>query len=122
MPQLRACRFELAPDAPDSAGPGIATERVDHRASHATFSKGFELDTAFFVESVRGVDQPDHAVLDEVPEVDRVRHGRRHASCQGLDERQASRDTVVILAVEYVSFHDCGRLRYLLSRRRVFPN
>ena len=80
--QLLARGLELAADAADAARPGVAAERVDHRAAHPALGERLELDAPRLVEAVRGVDEPEHAVLDEVAQVDRVRHGRRHAAGQ----------------------------------------
>jgi len=68
--QLLARGFELATHAAHAARPGILAERVDHRAADAPLGEGLELDAARIVEAVRGVDQPDHAVLHEIAEVD----------------------------------------------------
>jgi hypothetical protein len=46
---------------------------------------------------VRGVDQAKHAILNEVADVDRIRHRRRHPARQGFDKRK-SRDNSTILA------------------------
>jgi len=50
---------------------------------------------------VRRVDQPDDSVLDEVANVDRVGHGRRHSSGKLLDERETGYNAGVL----------CGDLR-----------
>ena len=49
-PQLLARGFELPALAANAARPGIAAERVDHRAADPALGKGFELDAARFVE------------------------------------------------------------------------
>ena len=90
--QLLARGLELAALAADAARPGVLAQRVDHRAADAPFGEGLELDAAVLVEAVGGVDQADHAVLDQVADVDRVRHRGRHAAGERFDERQAGDD------------------------------
>jgi hypothetical protein len=68
--QRFARRIELAPLSSDAARPRIAAQRVDHRAAHASFGEGFELDAARFVEPMRGIDQTQHAVLHQIADVD----------------------------------------------------
>ena len=87
--QLLARRLELASHAADAARPRVLAQRVDHRAANAPLGERLELDPARIVEAMRRVDQADHAVLDEIAQVDRVRHRRRHASGERLDKRQA---------------------------------
>ena len=91
--QLAAQRFaggiELAALAADAARPGVLAQRVDHRAAHAPFGEGLELDAALLVEAMGRVDQPEHAVLHQIADVDGVRHRGRHAARQRFDERQA---------------------------------
>src|SRR5882672_9615191 len=48
--------------------------RADHRAADAPFGERLELDPASLIEPVRGVDQAEDAVLDQIADVDRVRH------------------------------------------------
>ena len=107
--QLAAQRFarrvELAPLAADAARPGIAPQRVDHRAAHAPFGERLELDAAVLVEAVRRVDQAEHAVLNEIADVDRVRHRRRHASRERFDERQAGDDSAVLTGGDGLGAH-----------------
>jgi len=86
--QLLAGRFELATDAANTARPRILAQRVDHRAADTPLGEGLELDAARIVETMRGIDQADHTVLDEVAEVNRMRHGRRHAPRERFNERQ----------------------------------
>ena len=63
---------------------------------------------------MRGVDQADDAVLDEVADVDRIRHGRGHAPRERFDEGDAGDDAAVLtggngLGAHYqVSFGDSG--------------
>ena len=90
--ELLARGFELAPLPPDAARPGVAPQRVDHRAADAALGERLELDAAVLVEPARRVDQSEHAVLHEVAELDRVRHRRGDAPRQRLDERQSGGD------------------------------
>ncbi len=89
--QLAAKRLarglELASDAADAAGPGVAAKRVDHRAPNAPLGKGLELDAAPLVEAVGGIDQADDAVLHQVAHINGVRHRRRHAAGECFDKR-----------------------------------
>ena len=94
--QRFARRVELAALAADAARPRVFAERIDHRAAHAPFGERLELDAAILVEAVRRVDQADHAVLDQVADVDRIRHRRRHAPRERFDERQAGDDAAVV--------------------------
>ena len=96
--QLLARRLELAALAAHATRPGVLAQRVDHGAADAPLGKGLELDPARFVEAVRGVNQPDDAVLDEVADVDRVGHGRRHSSGKLLDERKTGNDAGIFFA------------------------
>ena len=100
VPKLATQRFargiELAPLAADAARPGIAAQRVDHRAADAPLGEGLELDAARLVEAVGGVDQAEDAVLHEVADVDRVRHRRRHAARERLDKRKPGDDAAVL--------------------------
>ena len=86
--QLLAGGVELAALPADAARPRVFSKRVNHCAADATLGEGLELDAATLVEAVRRVDQAEHAVLDEISDVDRIRHRRRHASSQRLDEGQ----------------------------------
>jgi len=92
--QLLASRLELATHAAHAAGPGILAQRIDHRPADATLGKRLELDPAAPIEPLGRVDEPDHPVLDEVTEVNRVRHGGRHPTCEGFDEGQSGFDAV----------------------------
>jgi hypothetical protein len=82
----------LASHPAHAARPGIAAQRVDHRPAHATLGEGLELDPATLVEAVRRVDEPDHAVLNQVAEVDRVGHREATPARERFDERQAGGD------------------------------
>ena len=108
--QLAAQRFarrvELATLTADAARPRVAAQRVDHRAAHAPLGEGLELDAAVLVEPVRGVDQTDHAVLDEIADVDRVRHRRRHAARERFDKRQTRNDSAILAGGNRLGAHD----------------
>ncbi len=103
--QLFAGGFELAADAAHATRPGIAAERVDHRAADAPFGKRLELDAATLVEAVGGIDQADHAVLNEVTEVDGVGHGGRHAPGQGFDKWQTRSHAFLLMYCQWDSLH-----------------
>jgi hypothetical protein len=100
-----ARRVELASLAADAARPGIAPEGVDHGAAHPALGKCFELDAAVFVEPVRGVDEPDDAVLDEVTDIDRIRHGRRHTAREGFDKRDPRDDPASLIGSNGMGAH-----------------
>jgi len=85
--QLLARGLQLAPDPADTARPGVLAQGIDHGPADAAFRERLELDPARVVEAVGGIDQADHAVLHQVAQVDRVRHGRRHAAGQCFNER-----------------------------------
>jgi len=93
--QLLASGFELTPLAADAAGPRVLSERVDHRAADAAFGERLELDPARLVEAVRRVDETEDAILHEIPQVDRVRHRRRHSPGQRLYEGKSCDDPVI---------------------------
>jgi len=80
-------RFELTTLTADATRPCILAKRVDHRAANAALGKGLEFDAARFVEPVRCVDQANDTILDEVPNINRMRHRRCHTASQLLDER-----------------------------------
>ena len=98
--QLASERFtrgvELPALATHAAGPRVFAERIDHRAAHAALGERLELDAACLVEAVRRVDQPEHTVLNQIPHVDRIRHGCGHASGKRLDERQTGDNATVV--------------------------
>jgi len=99
--QLPAQRFtrrlELAALAPHTTRPGILAQRVDHRAADAPFGKRLELDAAAFIEAAGGIHEPNDPVLDEITDVNRVRHRGRNAAGELLDERNAGNDPRVFL-------------------------
>jgi len=95
---LLARGFELAPLAADAARPRVLAERVDHGTANAAFGKGFELDSARLVEALRGVDQSNDPVLDEIADVNRVGHGRRYPASKLLDERKTGYDARILFA------------------------
>ena len=80
--QLFARRFEFAAHTAHAARPRVAAQRVDHRAAHAALGERLELDAALLIEAMRGVHQAKHAILDQVAQVDGVRHGGGHAAGQ----------------------------------------
>ncbi|MGC4082448.1 MAG: hypothetical protein QM736_10165 [Vicinamibacterales bacterium] len=94
--QRFACRVELAALAANAARPRILAERVDHRPAHATLGEGLELDASRFIEAVGGIDETKDPVLDEVADVNRVRHRRRHAAGQRFNKWQAGHDSAVL--------------------------
>ena len=87
--RLLARRLELATHAAHAARPRVLAERVDHRAANAALGERLELDAAPFVEALGGVDQTDDAILNEIAQVDRMRHGRRHPPRQRLHKGYA---------------------------------
>jgi hypothetical protein len=103
--ELFARGFELASLAAHAARPGVATECVDHRAAHAAFGKGLELDAARLVEPARRIDQAEHPVLHEVAELDGVRHRRGDASGERLDERQSGGNTFTLTGNQRLTLH-----------------
>jgi len=84
--------LQLAAHPAHAARPGVLAQRIDHRPADAAFRKRLELDAARVVEAVGGIDQADHAILHQVAQVDRVRHGCRHAAGQCFDKRDAGFD------------------------------
>jgi len=90
----------------DAAWPGIFPQRVDHRPANAPLGKGLELDAAGFVKAVGGINQPDNPVLDQVADVNRLRHRRRHAARELFHEGNRG---------YYSSFHFATREAHALS-------
>ena len=80
----------------DAARPRVLPQRVDHRAPDPALGEGFEFDASRFVEAVRRVDEPDYSVLDEVANVDRVRHRCRNAAGELLHERETGYNAGVL--------------------------
>jgi len=103
-PELLPCGLQLATHTPDAARPGVLSQGVDHGTANATLGKGLELDPAAAVEPLGGVDEPDHAVLDEVSQVNRMRHRRRHSPGKGFDERQSGFHAVGCGGIDTHSF------------------
>ena len=101
--QLLAGGLELAALAAHAARPGVAAQRVDHRAADAALGEGLELDAARFVEAARRVDQAEHAVLHEIAELDRVRHRRGDPPREGLDEWKAGGDSFALTGFEWLT-------------------
>jgi hypothetical protein len=81
-------------------------------AADAAFGEGLELDTARFVVAAGGVDEADHAVLDEVAELDRVRHRRGDAAGERLDEGQTGGDAVAMTNGKWLTLHDSNDLQF----------
>jgi hypothetical protein len=96
VPKLTAQRFarsiELAPLAAHAPGPRVLAQRVDHGAPHAPLCESFEFDAAIFVKTVRCIDQSDHAVLNQITDIDRVGHRRCHSSRERFDKGKAGDD------------------------------
>ena len=90
--QLLARRLELATHAADAARPGVLAQRVDHGAADTPFGEGLELDAAAFVEALGRIDEADDAVLNEIAQIDGVRHGGGHAARQRLHKGEAGLD------------------------------
>ena len=111
LAKLLARRLELAALAANPARPGVPPQRVDHRAAHAPLGEGLELDASRFVVAAGGVDQADHAVLDEVVQLDRVRHRRGDAPGERLDERKTVGDAVAMTGGEWLTLHGSNDLQ-----------
>ena len=116
-PQLFARRLELAALTADAARPGVAAERVDHRAADAPLGKGLELDAASLVEAAGRIDKADHAVLHQVAELDRMRHRRGDAAREGLDEWQSGGNAVAMTGGEWLALHDSVSSEPVARRR-----
>jgi len=94
--ELLARRLQLTALTAHPARPGVLAKRIDHRAANPPFGERLELDAARLVEAVRGIDQADDAVLDEVADVYGVGHRGRHASSELFDEGNAVDDAGVV--------------------------
>jgi len=86
-PELLARRFEFTPLAAHASRPCIFSQRVNHCPAYTALGKGLELDASSLIESVGGINQSDHAVLDEISDIDGMRHRRGHATGKLLNER-----------------------------------
>ena len=82
-----ARRLELTTDTAHAAGPRILAQRIDHRAANASLGEGLELDPTRIVKAMGRVDQSDHAFLDEIADIDRVRHRRGQSPRERFDKR-----------------------------------
>ena len=103
--QRLARRLELASHAANAPRPRVTAKRVDHRASNAPFGEGLKLDASCLVESMGGVDQSDHAVLNKVSHVNRVGHRRRHAACESFHEGQSVNDATALSGRHWLGAH-----------------
>jgi len=84
--------LEFPAHSAHAARPRIFAKRVDHRAANSAFGKGLELDASSFIEALGRINQTDDSVLDEIAQINRMRHGGGHAPRQRFDEWQASLD------------------------------
>ena len=103
--QLLTRGFQLAALTADTTRPGILPEGVNHGAADAALGKGLELDATGFIEAVRRIDQADDAVLNEVADINRMRHGGRDPASELLDERDAGKNSRVVGT--WVRTHQC---------------
>jgi len=55
---------------------------------------------------VRGIDQSEDAVLDEIADVDRVGHRRSHAPSKRFDKRQTGDDAAVLTGGDRLGAHE----------------
>ena len=86
--QLLARGFQLTPLPAHPARPCVLAQRVDHGAAHAPLGERLELDTSRVIEAAGRIDEADHPVLDEIPNIDGVGHRCSHAAGKLLDERE----------------------------------
>ena len=103
--QRLARGLELAALTADAARPRFAAQRVDHRPAHAPLGERLELDPAVLVEAVRGIDQAEHPVLNQVADVDRVRHRSGKAASQGLHEGETGNDALAFVGEDGLDLH-----------------
>jgi hypothetical protein len=98
--QLAAQRFasglELTTLSAHATRPGVLAKGVDHGATHPPLGKGLELDAPVLIEAIGRVDEPNDAVLHQVADINRMRHGGRHPAGKSLDERQAGNDAMAL--------------------------
>jgi hypothetical protein len=104
-PQRLTRGINLTALTADAAGPGVPTQRVDHRASDAALGEGLELDPAILVEPPRRIDKPEHAVLHEIPDINRVGHGRRHPTGKRLHKGEACDDAASLTGWDGLGTH-----------------
>ena len=72
---------------------------------------------ARLVEAAGGVDQPEHPVLDQVAQLDGVRHRRGDAARERFHERQAGGDAVTLTGDEGLTLH--GLSSRIVRRRHA---
>jgi hypothetical protein len=56
----------------------------------------FEFNAARFIKAVRSIDQADDAVLDEVTNINRMRHRGSHSSCERLHKGKTSNNSTAL--------------------------
>jgi len=107
--QFLARRFQLATLTSNASRPGVLAQRVNHCAPNAPFCERFELDPARLVEAVGRVNQTDDAILNQIPNVNRMRHRSCDAAGQLLDEGDAGEDPRVVRT--NLGAHECDLRR-----------
>ena len=121
--ELLARRLDLPALTTNAARPGVPAQRVDHRAADPPLREGLELDPARLVEAAGGIDQPQHPVLHQIVQLDRVRHRRRDTTCKGFDEWQARGNPVTLAGDEGLALHGQCPLNVPATRReRTSPS
>ncbi len=108
--QRFARRIQFAALTADAARPRVFSQRVDHRAAHAPFGERLELDAALLVEAVRRVDQAEHAVLNEIADVDRVRHRGGHPPGERFNKGNTGDDAAVLTGGDWLDAHELSWL------------
>src|SRR4029077_1906930 len=83
--------------------------------------EGLELDAASRIEAVGSVDQAEHAVLNKVADINRVRHGGRHASSESLDKRNPGNDATVLARGNWLGAHADAVSQCWYQRLRQCP-
>ena len=72
------------------------SQLVEDGAAHPRDGEGLELETALDVEAVDGVDEPEHAVADEIALIDGVGQPGGDTRCDVLHDRRVVDDELVV--------------------------
>jgi len=70
---------------------------------------------------VSGVDQAEHPVLHEIPDVDRVRHRRRHTARERFHEPDAGLDPLPLMSRQGRAMHIVRSLLRTFRPRLIGP-
>ena len=94
--ELGERRLDLAsPAAHRPRHPVERSQAIEDRATDARYGERLELDTAFGIEPLDGIDEAEHAGTDQVARVDAVGQAGADTAGDELDERRVVDDEAV---------------------------